>query len=123
MVSFGLSVVARDGMLYVSPIEQITDALRAKIRANKPGLLALLSGAEPMPDNRRTCLDCMDLVRGQCRAAARGELPHAARGYEPIPDRLHRCLSYRPGPGDADRRVGYERYPGMSRKFAVRKSA
>ena len=49
MVSFGLSVEARDGTLYVSPIEQITDALRAKIRANKPELLALLSGAEPPP--------------------------------------------------------------------------
>jgi hypothetical protein len=49
MVSFGLSVEARDGTLYVSPIEQITDALRVKIRANKSELLALLSGAEPPP--------------------------------------------------------------------------
>jgi hypothetical protein len=42
MVSFGLSVEARDGTLYVSPTDQITDALRAKIRANKPELLAML---------------------------------------------------------------------------------
>ncbi|NCC28538.1 MAG: hypothetical protein EOM22_10435 [Gammaproteobacteria bacterium] len=43
MVSFGLSVEARDGTLYVSPTDQITDALRAKIREHKPELLRLLS--------------------------------------------------------------------------------
>lgn len=45
MVAFGLSVEARDGTLFVSPTEQITDALRTKIRAHKPELLALLTGA------------------------------------------------------------------------------
>lgn len=70
-------------------------------------------------DNRRTCNDCTELHQGQCRAAARGELPHAARRYEPIADRLHRCLSYRPGPEDTDRRTGRERYPGMARKAAT----
>lgn len=78
---------------------------------------------DPMPDNRRRCTDCAELVRGQCRAAARGELPHAARSYAPIADRLHRCLSYRPGPEDTDRRMGYERYPGMARKAAMEQAA
>ena len=71
---------------------------------------------DPLPDNRRTCTECTELHRGRCRAAARGELSHVARRYEPIADRLHRCLSYRPGPDDTDRRTGRERYPGMARK-------
>ncbi|WP_296695405.1 hypothetical protein [Thiocapsa sp. UBA6158] len=49
MVSFGLSVEEHDGTLFVSPIEQITDALRAQIRAYKPELLALLTGAASGP--------------------------------------------------------------------------
>lgn len=79
--------------------------------------------AKQTADNRRTCLDCTELVRGQCKAAARGELPHAARRYEPIADRLHRCLGYRPGPEDTDRRPGPERFPGMARKAALRSAA
>lgn len=88
------------------------------------GFLGAVPGMfEKIIDTRRTCNDCTELVRGHCRAAARGELAHAARRYEPIPDRLHRCLSYRPGPGDTDRRPGPERYPGMSRKAAMEQAA
>lgn len=74
---------------------------------------------ERLADDRRTCAQCRMLTpAGYCRAAARGELPHAARDLMPDPERLHRCQGYRPDPAeDADRRPGFERWPGLSRSL------
>ncbi|WP_373510379.1 hypothetical protein [Thiocapsa sp.] len=43
MLADGFDIEARDGTLYVSPAEQLTDGLRAEIIQHKPALLALLS--------------------------------------------------------------------------------
>lgn len=119
--SRGVSVaLGEPGKVRVSPVELVTDEIRAVVLANRGALLLHLTPPEirHAQTDRRACNDCTQLVRGLCRAAARGELPHAARRYEPIPDRPHRCLGYRPGPEDADRRTGLERYPGMARRAA-----
>jgi hypothetical protein len=92
MVSFGLSVEARDGTIYVSPAEQITDALRAKIRTHKPELLALLSGAEPPPlspadhEAIREAIEERAAIRefdgGESRQVAEREARSAMRVYQ-----------------------------------------
>lgn len=63
-------------------------------------------------DDRRTCSQCSNLIGRRCQAARRGEIA-ASRSYEPIRDMLQRCEGYAPGPADADRRSGSERWPGL----------
>ncbi len=121
-------LIRGNGFEHIATATFATDATHRAPEPENPGpegptvatvaTVAVASPPDVETDTRRTCNDCTELVRGHCRAAARGELAHAARRYEPIPDRLHRCLSYRPGPGDTDRRPGPERYPGMARKAA-----
>jgi hypothetical protein len=66
---------------------------------------------ERLADDRRTCAQCTELTPGgYCRAAARGELQHAARDLRPDAERLHRCPGYRPSAEDADQRPGAKRW-------------
>ena len=66
----------------------------------------------PIPDDRRTCKQCANLIAGRCTAAKRGEIV-ASRHYEPIRDLPRRCEGYAPGAADTDRRPGRERWPGL----------
>jgi hypothetical protein len=68
-----------------------------------------------LADTRRTCRRCRELAgNGRCMAAGRGELPMTARQYEPVTDRLERCIGYLPGSDDPDQRPGRERYPHLA---------
>lgn len=73
---------------------------------------------ERLADTRRTCRQCLNLAHnGRCLAAARGELPMTARQYEPIPDRLERCVAYSPNADDTDQRPGKERYFSLHQRL------
>ena len=73
--------------------------------------------ADEADDDMRPCTACANLSRaGRCLAAERGESFGAgiatSRKYTPtMPDRPQRCGAYKPGPADADRRTGRERWP------------
>jgi hypothetical protein len=65
-------------------------------------------------DERQTCQRCSNLTAGgRCLAAVRGELPSVAKSYSPVLV-LRRCEGFAPLPGDADRRTGRERWPGLA---------
>ena len=70
-------------------------------------------------DDRRTCISCANLSPGGlCHAAWRGESfgpgMAVARDWAPaMTDRPQRCLAYRPGPDESDRRIGRERWPWL----------
>lgn len=49
----------------------------------------------PLPDDRRSCEQCANLIGFRCEAATRGEL-ETSRNYEPILGQLHRCAGYVP---------------------------
>lgn len=78
---------------------------------------------ERLADTRRTCAQCTERTPGgYCRAAARGELAHAARELRPDPARLHRCPGYKPTAEDADQRPGAKRWldqPRLTRGLAA----
>jgi hypothetical protein len=76
---------------------------------------AELPKPDPFPDDRRTCDQCANLIAWQCQAAKRGEIV-ASRNDEPIRDLPRRCEGYAPGAADADRRPGWERWPGLIQK-------
>lgn len=76
---------------------------RAAAELPKPALL---------PDDRRTCEQCANLIARRCQAAKRGEIA-ASLSYEPIRDLPRRCEGYAPRAGDPDRRSGRERWPGL----------
>lgn len=76
---------------------------------------AELPKPDPIPDDRRTCDQCANLIARRCQAARRGEIV-ASRNYEPIRDLPQRCEGYAPGPDDPDRRPGRERWPGLIQK-------
>jgi hypothetical protein len=71
------------------------------------------------PADMRPCIDCANLSPGgRCLAAWRGESfgpgMAVARTWAPwITCRPQRCLPYRPGPNDRDKRTGRERWPLM----------
>ncbi|MBK1723383.1 hypothetical protein CKO23_14175 [Thiocystis violacea] len=68
--------------------------------------------------DRRMCIDCTRLEPdGRCGAARRGELPMTSTRYEPITDRLERCVGYQPTSADPDRRPGRERWPNLARRL------
>jgi hypothetical protein len=67
---------------------------------------------DPIPDDRRTCEQCANLIARRCQAARRGEIV-ASRNFEPIPDLPRRCEGYAPGAADPDQRHGRERWPGL----------
>lgn len=56
-----------------------------------------------MDDDRRHCAACLNLAGRHCRT----------RGCAVMDDLPRRCLDYRPGPVDDDRRTGRERWPWM----------
>ncbi|MDA8093175.1 MAG: hypothetical protein M0T84_04555 [Betaproteobacteria bacterium] len=66
----------------------------------------------PPRDDRRTCIQCANLIGRRCQAAKRGEIV-ASREYEPIRDLPRRCEGYAPGADDQDRRHGRERWPAL----------
>ena len=76
---------------------------------------AELPKSDPLPDDRRTCDQCANLIARRCQAAKRGEIM-AIRNYEPVRDILQRCEGYSPGAGDPDRRHGLERWPELIQK-------
>lgn len=72
--------------------------------------------SQPFPDDddRRHCAQCANLVpSGLCLAARRGEII-ASRTYHPVDHLPRRCEGYAPGPDDPDRRLGRERWPGLT---------
>ncbi len=73
---------------------------------------AELPKPDPFPDDRRTCVQCANLIARRCQAAQRGEIV-ASLNYEPIGDLPRRCEGYAPGTADTDRRPGRERWPGL----------
>jgi hypothetical protein len=95
----------------------------ATIRERKAEIIDVLkvgAGGTAMPkpdpflDDRRSCLQCLNLVAARCQAARRGEIIWAGGNYEPIPDQPRRCEGYAPGADDPDRRPGRERWPGLA---------
>lgn len=81
---------AADGTLQVWPAVWLDETTSEAIRAHKPGLLALLSGAAV--DERHRCRDCYHLQRkGNCAMAAQGRLPGVPEWYTPPKDVLQRC--------------------------------
>ena len=71
----GLCIEADSDRLVVGPASKLTDDLRARLRAFKPELLALLLAPTP----ERTCTDCANrLRRGTCAVPA-------VAGLEPPP--------------------------------------
>jgi len=69
----------------------------------------------PIPDDRRTCDQCANLIARRCQAAKRGEIV-ASRNFEPIPDLPRRCEGYAPRTADPDQRHGRQRWPGLFQK-------
>ena len=46
-------------------------------------------------DDRRVCVECMELTEsGRCRAAGRGDVPGVGSPYEPATTILHRCPAF-----------------------------
>lgn len=84
---------------------QLRAYVSQQAKAEQPGL-------DSYPDDRRTCGQCFNLLKGRCQAARRGEIA-ASRSYEPVRDLPRRCEAYRPKPDEADRRSGLERWPGL----------
>ncbi len=117
----GVNITPAGEALALTGPPAAVQALAPAVREAKAQVLALLAPTPKTIDtDRRTCTECIELQGTRCTAAARGELAHAARVYEPPLERLHRCIGYRPGPEDPDRRTGRERYPGMARKAGHR---
>ena len=96
---------------------EIIDDVLGPCRAGGDALAYFLMRSDEVPkpvsdddDDRRRCTQCTNLSpRGRCLAAQRGEIDRIPK-FEPIPDMLQRCGAYAPGPNDADRRSGRERW-------------
>ncbi|MDP2826696.1 MAG: hypothetical protein Q8O52_28910 [Sulfuritalea sp.] len=74
---------------------------------------AELPKPDPFPDDRRSCLDCLNLREGVCTITKPGDLVSARKGYMPVLDMPIRCTGYSPGAGDPDPRPGAARWPGL----------
>jgi hypothetical protein len=95
-----------------------------KCRADAEARTYFLWRAEEVPravpdyDDRRNCLQCVNLAPGDlCLAARRREII-ANPIYHPVDDVPRRCEGYAPGPDDFDRRPGRERWPGLTARTA-----
>lgn len=67
-------------------------------------------------DDRRYCVECVNLMpSGLCIAAKSGEIK-ASRAYHPVDDIPRRCEGYVPGPDDHDQRPGREVWPNLYQK-------
>lgn len=64
-------------------------------------------------DDRRRCIQCANLTTGGLCVGG----VVANRHYLPVRDQPRRCEGYAPGPDDADRRHGRERWPGLFQTF------
>ena len=63
-------------------------------------LAARLAARDQDDDDRRMCLECINLERsGRCARARMGKLLGADRALEPVPDKLQRCTSFVPSHG------------------------
>lgn len=78
---------------------------------------AELPKSDLLPDDRRTCNQCSNLIAGRCQAAKHGEIV-ASQNHEPVLDLAQRCEGYAPGADDPDRRSGRERWFGLINKGA-----
>jgi hypothetical protein len=77
---------------------------------------AELPKSAPLPDDRRTCNQCINLRQRAC-AIAKPEaeaLVVANRGYRPDPARLLRCVGFAPMENDLDQRPGEKRWLGLT---------
>ncbi len=77
---------------------------------------AELPKPDPFPDDRRTCLQCLNLRGRVCSVATPGGVVSANKGYRPQADTLQRCAGYLPNAAETDRRPGRERWPGLIQK-------
>lgn len=64
-------------------------------------------------DDRRRCMQCLNLRGRVCSVAIPGGLVSANRSYQPMRDVLKRCAGYLPEATDNDQRTGNERWPGL----------
>lgn len=69
------------------------------------------AAAEPRPDDRRTCSQCVNFMAGRCLARDQKalNLHDPMHGMHNI---LHRCVCYVPKLDDYDRRLGSQRWVG-----------
>ena len=71
---------------------------------------------DPFPDDRRRCLQCLNLRGRVCSIAKPGGLVSANRGYRPAPDTPQRCAGYLPNATDTIQQPGGERWSGLIQK-------
>ncbi len=65
-------------------------------RADADQLAERLTLRDRQADDRRMCVECLELnSAGRCGAARRGEIPGADRRLEPVAHLLMRCPSFR----------------------------
>lgn len=67
-------------------------------------------------DDRRRCMQCLNLRGRACTIAKPGGLVSANVGYRPAPDTLQRCAGYLPNSNDTNQQPGGERWPGLIQK-------
>lgn len=134
LTSGGFGCRAEGDRLIVHPARDLTDPLRAMIRASKADLLAYLHtlptpANDPQPDllasvfgyaaphdYRIQCQACRNLANsGRCLAARR--LPGMASWHEPDGERLHACYQYSPLADDPDQRPGKVRWPSLAPNY------
>ena len=128
----GFGCRAEGERLIVHPAGDLTDALRAMIRAAKPDLMAYLHSLpipanDPPPpapwladlpsDDRIQCQACRNLTGARCQAARRRELPSMAPWHEPDPERRHACHGFLPLASDPDQRPGKVRWPSLAPNY------
>lgn len=76
------------------------DRFHRRGRADAEDLAERLVLRDRQRDDRRLCLECVELrADGLCQAAARGELPYSATRVQPVPTILHRCSKFALAPG------------------------
>lgn len=113
---------------WLAHIEETDMAIIAEIlnqcRADQEARVYFLRRATEVPrltpedDDRRHCAQCANLARsGLCLAVQRGEII-ASHTYHPVDQLPRRCEGYAPGPADPDKRIGRERWPGLTAKTA-----
>lgn len=80
------------------------------------GRAAELSTLDAVPDDRRTCSQCLNLRGRVCGIAKPGGVVSANLGYRPAIASLQRCVGYLPNTIDYNQRPGRERWPGLIQK-------
>ena len=80
------------------------------------GRAAELPTLDAVPDDRRTCSQCLNLRGRVCGIAKPGGVVSANLGYRPAIASLQRCVGYLPNTIDYNQRPGRERWPGLIQK-------